>query len=378
MNSRERVRAAINHQEPDRVPLDLGGNQTGIHRIAYRNLLDFLGLREEVRIMDAVQQLAEPSEKILQRLEIDTRYVRPGAFAERGPDFTEYNGFRCFRDAFGVPWGSPVREQSPLYLEIVENPLRNLKFEDLKHYPWPDGREKAPFRGLREYAAKLSAAGEYALVTGISGVVYEYCWYLRGMDQLFMDMLTEPRILEYLLDRTLEYWKNFETLFMKEVGEYVDVVCVGDDLGMQSSTLFAPAIYREFVKPRQKQLISHIKKLTRAKVWYHSCGSIYSLIPDLLDNGVDILNPVQYRAAEMDPERLKASFGKKLCFWGGGVDTQNILPHGTPSDVGREVEKQMAVFKPGGGYVFNPVHNIQPDVPPENIVAAFQTARACG
>ncbi|MCU0917008.1 MAG: uroporphyrinogen decarboxylase family protein [Planctomycetes bacterium] len=218
----------------------------------------------------------------------------------------------------------------------------------------------------------------YALSTGIGGVVYEICWYLRGLEQWFIDMIENPAFCAALLDRTLAFWLGYYTEFLKEVGDLVDVVMIGDDIGCQSGPLFSPAFYRRVVKPRQKKLVQHIRSLTNAKIWYHSCGSVRPFIPDLLDNGIDILNPVQISAADMDPGALKAQFGDRLTFWGGGIDTQKVLSFAGPDEVRDHVRRNLEAFKPGGGYVFNSVHNIQAGVPPENIAAMFAAAHQYG
>jgi uroporphyrinogen decarboxylase len=171
---------------------------------------------------------------------------------------------------------------------------------------------------------------------------------------------------------------DYYRAFLAEVGDLVDVVMIGDDLAGQNGLLFSPDFYRQHVKPRQKRLVSCIKSLTSAKIWYHTCGACFDLIPDLLDNGIDILNPVQISAEGMDPAVLKREFGKDLIFWGGGIDTQNVLPRGTPAEVREHVRKNVATFKVGGGFVFNSVHNIQADVPAENIAALFDAAYEFG
>jgi len=214
----------------------------------------------------------------------------------------------------------------------------------------------------------------YAVISGISGVVYEICWYMRGLESLFMDMIEQPEILEAIIDRTLEFWLDWFRLFLDEVADVVDIIMIGDDLGAQNGPLFPPRIYRSIVKPRHKQLVQYIKSRTKAKVWYHTCGSVIEYIPDLLDNGIDVLNPVQITAKGMDPRELKARFGDRLSFWGGGIDTQHVLPGASPDEVRESVRRNMTAFMPGGGYVFNNVHNIQADVPPENVLALFDAA----
>jgi len=380
MTSRERVLCTLNHQEPDRVPMDLGGNQTGIHKVAYEKLLNHLGIKEEMKILDLVQQLAVPSEEVLQRLRIDTRYIFAGGAAGHngGPVINERNGrtWHDFTDEFGIVWSMPA--DHPYFFDISHSPLAGKSIEEIKAYPFPKGDDPSRFVGLRERALKIKNETPYAVVSGISGVVYEICWYLRGLESMFMDMLDQPEVLETIIDRTLQYWLDWFRLFLDEVGDVVDVIMVGDDLAAQSGPLFPPRVYRSIVAPRQKKLVQYIKSRTNAKIWYHSCGSVIGYIPDLIDNGIDILNPVQITAKDMVPANLKKEFGDKMVFWGGGIDSQHVLPSGTPEQVRENVKMNMEAFKPGGGYVFNNVHNIQADVPPQNIIAMYDAAYEFG
>jgi len=380
MTSRERVLLALDHQQPDRVPLDLGGNQTGIHRAAYQNLIDLLGLEEQIAIMDLVQQLARPSEAVLERLRIDTRYVAAGAPEGFSGDVVvrERDGrsWHDFTDEFGVIWSMPT--DHPFFFDISHSPLAGLSLQEIRDYPFPKGDDPSRFADLRAQVLELKRETPYAVVSGISGVVYEICWYMRGLENLFIDMMERPEALEAIIDRTLQFWLDWFRLFLKEVGDVVDVVMIGDDLTGQDGPLYPPRIYRSIVKPRQKRLAQFIKSQTPAKVWYHSCGSIVEYIPDLLDNGIDILNPVQIAARGMEPTKLKAEFGDRLVFWGGGIDSQHVLPRATPAEIREHVRRNVRAFMPEGGYVFNNVHNIQADVPPENVLALFDTAAEFG
>lgn len=380
LTPRQRLLKALNHEVPDRVPIDLGGNQTGIHQNAYRALVRHLGIPDDVRIMDAVQQLAQPCEKVLERLHVDTRYVWAGAPESwRGGIVKAQRHGRNWddlTDEFGVRWSMP--EDAPYYMDITLHPLANATISDLKDYPWPKGDDPSRFAGLRDRALAIKQQTPYAVVSGISGVVYEICWYLRGLEQWFCDLLGNPGFCEAMLDQTLKFWMDWFRLFLDEVGDVVDVIMIGDDLAGQNGPLFNPAIYRNLVKPRHKRLVQYIRSRTSAKSWYHTCGSCASFIPDLIDNGVDILNPVQVSARNMDPFELKRQFGSQIAFWGGGVDTQHVLPRGTPDEVAENVRRNLQAFMPGGGYVFNNVHNIQGEVPPENVLALFDTAYECG
>lgn len=377
---RERVLTALDHREPDRVPIDLGGFQTGIHKRAYAALMQHLGLDEEIQTLDPVQQLAKPSEAVLERFHVDTRYLL--ADAPEGFDgsikLSERGGrlWHDLTDEFGVVWSMP--DDQGLFMDISHHPLANAALEDLSDYPWPDGSDPTRFARLRQRASEVSAEGHYALCTGIGGVIYEYCWYLRGLERWFLDMLDHPEFCEALLDRMLAYWTDYYTGFLREAGELVDVVMIGDDLAGQAGPLFSPAFYRSVVKPRHKSLVQHIRSLTKAKIWYHTCGGCAELIPDLLDNGIDILNPVQVSAAGMEPGELKRRYGDRLTLWGGGIDSQHVLPFAAPEEVRDHVRANVRALKPGGGYVFNNVHNIQAGVPPENILALFDAAYEFG
>jgi uroporphyrinogen decarboxylase len=263
-------------------------------------------------------------------------------------------------------------------MDISHHPLAKARREDIKSYPFPNGRDPTRFTGVRKKALKLRKETPYAISTGIGGVVYEYCWYMRGLEQWFVDMIENPAFCEALIDQTCQFWMDYYTGYMKEVGDIVDVIMIGDDLAGQYGPLFAPDFYRKVVKPRQKALVQHIKSLTKAKIWYHTCGGCKVYIPELLDNGVDILNPVQTSAEGMDPAVLKKEFGAKMVFWGGGIDSQHILPFASPAAIRNEVRKNMEIFKIGGGYIFNNIHNIQAGVPAENIVAMYDAAYEFG
>jgi len=379
MTSRQRVLKALNHEIPDRVPIDLGGFQTGIHKAAYAELLTYLGIADEITILDPVQQLAKPCEELLERFHVDVRYLCAG-----GPDgfdgsirLNERDGrlWHDLKDEFGVVWSMPNDQQ--LYMDISHHPLAEATIKDLDNYPFPVGGDPTRFTGVREKALEMKQR-PYAISTGIGGVVYEICWYMRGLERWFTDMIDNPAFCEALLDRTLAFWLDYYTGFMGEVGDLVDVIMIGDDIGGQSGPLFNPEFYRKVVKPRQKKLVRHIKSLTSAKIWYHTCGSVMEYIPDLLDNGIDILNPVQTSCEGMNPAVLKGKFGDKLSFWGGGIDTQHVLPFAQPAEIREHVRKNLEIFKPNGGYIFNNVHNVQAGVPAQNVTALFDAAYEFG
>jgi len=376
MSPRERVQVALRHEEPDRVPIDLGGFQTGIHKKAYQALLGHLGLEETIQELDPVQQLAVPSEDVLTRFHADIRYVGahgPDAF-QGGIELNEREGRRWhdLRDEFGVVWSMP--DDQMLYMDISHHPLAEAELKDIDAYPFPDGGDPTRFTGVREKAAAIRRDTPYALSSTICGVTYEICWYMRGLERWFVDMIENPSFCEALLDRTSLFWVDWMEGFLGEVGDLLDIVMIGDDLAGQQGPLFSPNFYRRVVRPRQQQVIDTIRKHSAAKIWYHTCGDCSAYIPDLVEMGVDILNPVQISTKGLDPAALKRRYGKNLVFWGGGIDSQHVLPFASSEKVREEVRRNVEAFKPGGGYVFNNVHNIQAGVPPENVVALYEAA----
>jgi uroporphyrinogen decarboxylase len=330
--------------------------------------------------MDPVQQLAKPCEAVLERFHVDTRYVAAGAAAswQGGIVQNRRDGklWHDLTDEFGITWSMP--DEQPLYMDISQHPLANATIADIRDYPFPKGDDPSRFAGLRDRALAIRRDTPYAVVSGISGVVYEICWYMRGLEQWFCDLLTEPEFCEALLDQTLKFWLDWFRLFLDEAGDVVDVIMIGDDLAGQDGPLFNPEVYRRIVKPRQKRLVQYIRSRTTAKIWYHTCGACQSYMPELIDNGIDILNPIQISAHHMDPAALKRQFGRQLVVWGGGCDSQHILPSAPPDNVAEHVRRNVTIFKEGGGYVFNNVHNIQGGVPPENIVAMYDAAYDAG
>jgi uroporphyrinogen decarboxylase len=371
MNPRERLIKTLNHVEPDQIPIDLGSTEnTSIARIAYLNLRASLGMPADAcpyvinRMMDSVF----PAEDLLQHYQIDFRPVRPVSSSWKAK--TREMGDDSFYDDMNIRW-----RKAGNYYDMVENPMRGFTLEQIVKAPTPDPLAPGRMDGVKEYARHLYEDTDYAVVVG------HFCWgpfelgcALRGYEQFLVDLASDPVLAETMLDKNLELAIRFWDAYLSEVGEYVQVVAQGDDLGMQTGSIISPKMYRQFIKPRHKQLFDFIHSKTKAKVFLHSCGSVYNLIPDLIDAGVEILSPVQFTAARMDLARLKKEFGHDLTFWGGGVDTQHVLPHGTLQDIQDDVRRNIDILAPGGGFVFVPVHNIQADITPERIQAVYQTA----
>ena len=318
MTPRERLLKALNHEQPDRVPIDLGGNQTGIHKVAYQALIEHLGIRDEVTIMDAVQQLARPCEAVLQRLRVDTRYIHAGAAADfRGEIVTRQRDGRTWHDLtdeFGVTWSMP--DDVPLYMDITHHPLANATLEDIRDYPFPKGNDPGRFAGLRDRALQIRRETPYAVISGISGVVYEICWYMRGLERWFMDMIEQPEFCEALIDQTLKFWLDWFDVFLAEVGDVVDVIMIGDDIAGQGGPLFQPDFYRQVVKPRHKRLVQSIKSRTPAKIWYHTCGACQGYIPELVGQRHRHPQPGPDQRRQHGPRRLESSLRGPAHFLG--------------------------------------------------------------
>jgi len=375
MNSKERFLAAINHEVPDRVPLDLGGWVTTISSIAYNKVLKHLGINRECQVFDWLRQTVDPEEDVLERLGVDTRYVHIGK-----PKSWKFAPKQTERGLYVVDeWGCGfVKTPTTLYYNLIDSPLAKAGIGDLDAYAWPDPRDPGYLDGIAERAGKLAEEGRYAVIGDFAWETwYERAWKLRGMEQFYMDMALNRDFIHAILDKTLELHLEFLDHVLSACGEYLDVVIQGGDLAGQKTTLMSPADYREFVKPRQAKAIEFIRSKTQAKIFYHTCGAASSLIPDFIDVGIDILNPVQVRAHGMDAKGLKDRFGDKICFW-GGVDSQQVLPTGSPADVESEVRDLVRAMAPGGGLVVCPVHNIQADVSPENVLALYDSVAKWG
>jgi len=370
MTSRERVRLTLSHQEPDRVPLDLGGGCTSLLAGTYENLKTYLGVKCITRIASRVWQYVFVDEPVLQHFDTDTRYV-----FEKGPMYVKDREISA--DTFVDEWGV-ARRKIGYYYDIVKFPLKEARIRNLEKYPWPDPLDPGRMEGVLEKAEDLRRNTTYAIIGRCSSSIFEQAWYLRGFDQFLIDLVIDKEFAHALLRRLTDIKKIRMKNFLGKVGRYVDVIGVGDDLATGNSSVISPALYREMVKPYQRELFNLIHSLTEAKLFYHSCGNIYELIEDLIEIGVDIINPVQVSAGDMgDTARLKKQFGERLCFW-GAIDTQKIMPFGSVSEVWCEVRRRIYDLASGGGYVLAAVHNMIPDISPKNICAMFEAGKKYG
>jgi len=373
LSPRQRVLCALNHEEPDRVPLFIGtSGATTVLGPGYEPLTAQLGVRAgPARWFSKPLQYTWMDEEVLLRLGSDGRPIAPGP-AESS--LRREISADCMVDDWGVTWR---RAPSSLYFEMTEAPLRHATIADLDRYPWPKLASPARFVGLAERAKAIQDAG-YATVL-LSGVtLFEQATLLRGLDTLLMDMVADEEFFSDLLVKLKELMLPYAAALLEQVGAFTDVFVTGDDLGMTAGPMMSPKTYRRLIKPHEAELLGAIKKQTSGKIFFHSCGNVYALLGDLIDVGVDLLNPVQVSAGEMgDTARLKREFGERLSFC-GGIDTQRVMPHGTPDDVRREVRRRIKDLAPGGGYVAAAVHCLQPDVPPQNIVAMCEEVAVAG
>lgn len=428
MNSRERVLLSLKHKEPDKVPIDLGGmGSSGIMGIAYNRLKKYLGINDgETRIYHITQQLAEPEKNILKLFEVDcidlNRTLPPASTSDIEwepwtlPDGSSakvpaaFNAAATVITAPAAPkskgkvkltpdnkggWmlkeGNLVRLVMPkgsLYFDDVYHPLESAEtrkdvdaFFEGSYDPninWPPILSESDVRSLRDRAKYLYDNTEYAILGGFGGNFFETGQYLRGFRNYLVDLVRRKDLILYINEKLSEYYKKNLKVWLGAVKDYVQVSLFGDDLGGQGGPIISPKMYREIIQPYEKELYQYVKKNSNLFIFLHSCGSIYSLLPDIVNAGVDIINPVQISAKDMEPKKLKKEFGDELVFWGGGVDTQKILGFGTPEEVTQNVKQNIEAFAPGGGFVFAAVHNIMANVLPENIIATFEAAKKYG
>jgi uroporphyrinogen decarboxylase len=403
MTSRERVLTACKHLEPDQVAIDFSGHpSSGIAAIAYARLRDYLGLpKKTIRVYDPIQQLAIVDEDVLERFGVDVLDLGRGFALDETSwaDWVLPNGTPCKMPAWAVPEKADGRWvfRSKSGRVIAHMPEGALYFEQT-YFPFADekgpttiheGMQESMWNAIggppgpwvnqeqsREGAKRLRQKTDKAILGGFGGNLLETGQFLYRNDNFFMLLAGEPAKAHKFLDDLVEiHLANLEK-YLAAVGDSIDIIKFGDDLGMQSGPQVSPKMYREFFKPRHKLMWTRAKQLANVIVMLHCCGGVRELLPDLIDAGLDAINPVQISCAGMDAAELKAEFGKDMVFWGGGCDTQTILPDAAPEEVRRHVKEQVRILSPGGGFVFQQVHNILAYVPPQNVVAMFEAVRA--
>ena len=413
MTSRDRVLASLNHREPDCVPVDLGATpSSGISTIAYYNLKQHLGITEgHTRVYDVVQQLAQPEDFILDRFGIDVVDVGrtfntrdedwydialpPGpATGERsitvqfpawfhpvpredgGWDGLSSDGTRVATMPSGATFFDgtihPYLDGYPANYRDLQTAMGQIHWSALVHSPWDSAGQPDFWARLRANAIALRQSSDRAIIVVAGCNLFEWGTFLRRIDNFLADLAVDQANVERLLDALMEQHLATLERVCAAVGDVVDILRFGDDLGTGNGPFMSPVTYRRLFKPRHTILCDYVHTHSSMKTFLHSCGSIYKLLPDLIEAGYDVINPVQTNSRDMDPERLKREFGKDITFWGGGADTRDVLPNATPAEVKDHVKRRLEIFAPGGGFVFNTVHNILPDVPPENIVAMYE------
>ncbi len=393
MTPRERILAALEHKEPDRVPVDLGATESsGIMGIAYNRLKDRLGIAGVTQIYDLTQMIAKVEPAVLEAvgsdampLLIEPREWKPWTLSDGSaveiPAKVNMkkldNGYTVQLDDDGT-----VLARCPeggLYFDAIFFPLENAEtVEDIdagrkyfESFDWPACNDEN-FDDLQTKAKKLYEETDYAIVANLWVHLFMAGQFMRGYENFMMDLMINKPLAHRYFERQIEAYLPRIDKYIEAVGEHIDIIQVNDDLGGQSGPLISPDLYREMVKPYHAKLWQYIKEKSGKPILLHSCGSVYEFIPDFIEMGVDILNPVQVSAANMDSAKLKAEFGRDLVFWGGGCDTQHVLASGTPDDVRQEVRRRVDDLAPGGGFVFCQVHNIQANVPVENILAMYE------
>lgn len=407
MTRRERVLAAITHKEPDRIPVDLGGmRSTSITAIAYGRLKRHLGMRAgHTFVYDVVQQLAQPETEVLEFagsdvIDLGRAWLRdaadwkdwalPDGSPAKIPGYVNFEpneGGWLVRGPDGAVLGSmpagafylsqqvfPLQDWDgdPAVLEKLPELMARVTWSALPTAPFHKPLTRDHLADIRRKAKELYETTDYVVMVGFGGNLLEWGEYLCRFDQFLVDLAEDRRKAEALLDKLLEmHLENLEKI-LDAVEGYVQIIQMGDDLGSQLATLISPKVFREIFKPRQKVIFERVRRRKGIHLFLHSCGSIVDILPDLIETGVEILNPVQTSARGMEPSFLKREFGKDLTFWGGGCDTQHLLSEGSPEEVRLHVKERIRILAPGGGFVFCQVHNILPNVPPENIVAMYE------
>jgi uroporphyrinogen decarboxylase len=371
----ERVLVSLAHREPDRVPFDLGATTvTGISVTAYRKLCDHLGIQiDKARVFDLKTQTAEVQNNIFEDLgcTLDVRGIVPQSSHEI--QLQEEGDFFVFTDEWGVRWRKP--NQNGLYFDPVSPPLSgSIDRKDIDRFPWPNPEQVISLQHL-EAEAEKSIDMNKALIMNhwVWGIFETASILLRGIEDFYKDLILRPQLACYLMDRVLEQKMAFWDLVLSKLGDRIHVVKQNDDIAGQDKLLVSPEMYRKHIKPRHKQLFEFIKSKADVYIMFHTDGAVFDLIPDFIEAGADIINPVQLSARGMDPVRLKQSFGEDVSFWGAGIDTQKVLARGSTDEIRDHVRRNIEALAPGGGFIFSAVHNIQADTPPENILAMVES-----
>jgi uroporphyrinogen decarboxylase len=366
MTSRERVIATLEHTEPDRVPISMS-----ITVDAYNNLKRYLGVEpdEKTKVGRWTEVSIHPL--VAEKFGLDVLWVPSGSPHKKRPQPANPDQ-RV--DDWGVLWTKTPRPDGGYYYEMTGHPLKDATVKDLDDYEWPDPKDPGYTEGVREYYRYIHEETEFAILTKFGGAIFEQAWYLRGLEKFMTDLVENQDFVHALLGKIYQVQLGLDEAGIEAAGEYVDIMRLsGEDLGTQENPMISMRMFRSLLRPYLEKLWGIAKrtltaKNPRAKIMLHSCGAISTFIPDWIEMGLDVLDPIQPQAKGMEPEGLKARFGDKLVFH-GGIDAQYVLPFGTTEEVRQATRRYIQALAPGGGYIVAPVHNVQGDVPPQNLVA---------
>jgi len=380
----ERVRTALAHREPDRIPFDIGGTMvTGINVNALRNLHKYLGLSGKVQVRDKITQMADTGGEVIEQLGIDVKNVSPRPPSNPGParDLALQGENYELIDEFGMGWRMPAKGGH--YYDLYYSPLKGAQtVSDVENHTWPDPLDSARYADLKERADEIVNYEKKAYVLGrMNSGMWETAMWMRGYEEFFCDMLLNQKLVHAIMNKLLEIKMRYWQKALETVGDNVLVASTADDLGTQRSLLVSLELYKKLIWPYHKKLFHFIKEKAESKVciFFHNDGAIWDTIPLLIEAGVDILNPWQVNCAGMgDTAKFKRQYGKDLTIWGGSCDSQYVLPFGTPQQVRDETRRRIEDLATGGGFVFAPIHVIQGDVPPDNIMAWWETLQEYG
>lgn len=374
MTRRERVMKALNHQPTDRIPLDIGGmhNLTTMHKDCYANLKAYMGLKEEPEIASTRSQAIKPTAEMLERFHSDCVPLYPARPEWELNPVQEADGSLTYTDEWGIGWR---KSESAIYFDAQGHPMKDVTLDNFDEQNWLSPDYDYGYDEMAARAKDLYENTDYAIVVNgpLDGATYVHVQGLVGYEKFFIMMMMEKELTKKLMQKVVDFqigqWKQI----FDKMGDYIHVCRMSDDLGSQKAPLMRPNIYREMIKPYQKQIVDYIKsRKPDVKIVYHCDGAILPFLPDIVEIGFDAWNPVQVTAAGIDDTAaIKAEFGDKLCFWGAGCDSQKVIANETPEVIRAEVRRRINDLAPGGGMVLGSIHNLQKNVPPENIVAFY-------
>jgi uroporphyrinogen decarboxylase len=377
MTSYERVKAALEHREPDKIPFDLGGTMvSGINIKALEELKRYLGITQPPQVKDVITQMAHTGEDMIEYLKVDVKNVGPRVPEKSRLKDLGYDnaGSHFVRDEWGMEWRMPP---GGYYYDLHKSPLAFVEtVKDVENYPWPDALDSYRYSKMKEEADRIVYQEQKAYVLGrMSSGMWEHAMWMTGYEKFFTDMYLNPAVCQAIMEKILEVKMQYWERALEAVGENVLVASCADDLGSQEGLLIDLDLYKELIWPYHKRLFEFIKKKAQSRIYifFHNDGAIMETLPLLIEAGVDIINPFQVNCKGMDTKKFKKEFGFDLTVWGGSCDTQRVLPYGTPDEVRKETRQRIEDLAPGGGFIFAPIHVIQNGVPPENIMAWWET-----